>query len=109
MVLEVSGDRRGAFTPAGSARPVRSAVRKFPARIVKVDIVRELDGDDRQSGNGFRRMVARPVAPLTAFSMGLGDKLFHLLRREAWRFGLDIHGGGHEFGEHIQRRAARRP
>ena len=56
-------------------------------------------------GMDCERMVASPVAPLTAFSIGLVTSCFDLLGGEARRLGLDVDRRGHEVGKHVQRRA----
>ena len=82
MVLEVSGDSLGVPTPSGKraaqlAQPFGNAL----ARIVEIDVVGELDLDDRQAGNGFRADGGKPGGAIDGILDRLGDQLLDLLRR----------------------------
>ncbi len=72
MVLEVSGDSRGASTPAGRALPSSLSRSEMPCRALYRSIlsVNWMVMTDRP-GMDSERMVASPCAPLTAFSIGL--------------------------------------
>ena len=79
------------------------------AGVVEVDVVGELNGDDRQAGNGFRADGGQAGRAVDGILDRLGDKLLDLLGGEARRLGLDIHRRRHKFRKDIQRRRPRRP